>query len=156
MESLNIGIVTAFIAGVLSFASPCVLPIVPGYLSFITGLGLEELMNREKRSSVVRSATLNSFMFVLGFSLIFILLGASASVAGSFLREHLVLLSRFAGAMIVVLGFHMTGLVRIPFLMYEKRMHGDGGSRGVGKSFVAGLLFSFGWTPCIRPILARI
>ncbi len=156
MEALNIGILTALAAGVISFASPCVLPIVPGYLSFITGLGMQDFANRNRAPSILRKAAINSIAFVAGFSLIFILLGASATVIGTLLRQHLGTLSKIAGVMIIVLGLHMTGILRIPFLMYDKRLQGQTKAKGIGRSFVAGLVFAFGWTPCIGPILAGI
>lgn len=156
MDTLNVGLLTALIAGFISFASPCVLPIVPGYLSFITGLGLQELTDQEKRKTIIRKAAINSILFVAGFSIIFILLGASATTIGSVLRENLNVLAKFAGAIIFILGLHMIGLIRIPFLLYEKRVHAESKSIGAGRSLIAGILFAFGWTPCIGPILAGI
>jgi cytochrome c-type biogenesis protein len=156
MDTLTIGLLTAFAAGFISFASPCVLPIVPGYLSFITGLGLQELTEQEKRKTIVRKAAINSVLFVLGFSIIFILLGASATTIGSALHENLNIISKFAGVIITILGLHMIGLIRIPFLLYEKRLHAESKSLGAGRSLIVGILFAFGWTPCIGPILAGI
>lgn len=156
MDTLNIGLITAFIAGFISFASPCVLPIVPGYLSFITGLDLEDLTNHDRRRTVLKRAAVNSVLFVVGFSVIFILLGASASAVGNFMRSNLSTLGKIAGAIIIVFGLHMVGLVRIPFLLYEKRLRSTSASSGLSRSFAAGLLFAFGWTPCIGPILAAI
>ncbi len=156
MDTLNIGLFTALIAGIISFASPCVLPIVPGYLSFITGLGLQDLTDKDRRKTVIRKAALNSVVFVIGFSTVFILFGASATAIGSFMRENHSIIGKVAGAVIVVLGLHMVGLIRIPFLLYEKRMSSSSNSHGVGRSLSAGVLFAFGWTPCIGPILAGI
>jgi cytochrome c-type biogenesis protein len=156
MDTLNIGLLTALIAGVISFASPCVLPIVPGYLSFITGLGLQELTDQEKRKTIIRKAAINSILFVAGFSIIFILLGASATVVGRFLRENLDVIAKFAGGIIIIFGLHMVGLIKVPFLLYEKRVHAESKSIGAGRSLTAGILFAFGWTPCIGPILAGI
>lgn len=156
MDTLNIGLLTALISGVISFASPCVLPIVPGYLSFITGLGLQDLTNQDRRKTVLRKAAMNSIVFVVGFSIVFIILGASATAAGSFLRDNLGILGKVAGAVIVIFGLHMVGLIKIPFLLYEKRLHSESKSLGAGRSLTAGILFAFGWTPCIGPILAGI
>lgn len=153
---MEVNFITALIAGVLSFASPCVLPIVPGYLSFITGMGLDQLTQKESRSKVLHSAFLNSVVFVIGFSLVFILLGASATAVGKFLQEYMGILSKIAGAVLILFGLHMIGLVKIPFLLYEKRIHQEGKRVGTIRSFTAGLLFAFGWTPCIGPILAGI
>lgn len=156
MDTLNIGLITAFIAGFISFASPCILPIVPGYLSFITGLGLEDFTNHDRRRTVLKRAAVNSVLFVVGFSVIFILLGASASAVGNFMRSNLSTLGKIAGTIIIVFGLHMVGLVRIPFLLYEKRLRSTSASSGLSRSFAAGLLFAFGWTPCIGPIPAAI
>jgi len=155
-SGLDVGVFTALVAGVISFASPCVLPIVPGYLSFITGLGLDELTRDEQRSRVLKIATVNSTLFVLGFSIIFVLLGASATAVGNLLRQHLDVLGKIAGVVIIVLGLHMVGLVKIPFLLYEKKVQAGAKAPGTVRSFLAGIFFAFGWTPCIGPILAGI
>ncbi len=152
----DIGIFTALIAGVISFASPCVLPIVPGYLSFITGLGLDQLTSQEHRSRVLKVASVNSALFVIGFSIVFVLLGASATAVGNLLREHLDILGKIAGVIIIVLGLHMVGLIKIPILLYEKKVQAGAKAPGTIRSFLAGIFFAFGWTPCIGPILAGI
>lgn len=156
MDTLNIGLLTALAAGIISFASPCVLPIVPGYLSFITGLSLQDLTEQESRRKVIHKATINSILFVAGFSIVFILLGASANAVGNFLRENLDIIGKAAGAVIVILGLHMVGLVQIPFLLYEKRIHLQTRLSGNAGSLIAGFFFAFGWSPCIGPILAGI
>jgi cytochrome c-type biogenesis protein len=152
----NVGIVTAFVFGFLSFISPCVLPIVPGYISFISGLSFTEMQNSVQRATLRKKILSNSLFFVLGFSFVFIALGASASAVGQFLREQLDIISKVAGAVIVVFGIHMTGIYKIPFLNYEKRLHTSQKPIGLLGSFVVGLAFAFGWTPCIGPILASI
>ncbi len=152
----NVSILTAFVFGLISFISPCVLPIVPGYLSFISGLSFEEMQNADNLASVRKRVLANSLVFVLGFSLVFIALGASASAVGQFLHEWLNLISKIAGIVIIIFGIHMTGLYRIPFLNYEKRIHSQAKPMGFIGSFVVGLAFAFGWTPCIGPILAGI
>lgn len=154
MEQVNI--ITAFAFGILSFVSPCVLPIVPGYLSFISGVSFDEMQAVANVAAVRRRILLNALLFVAGFSVVFIALGASATAVGQFLHEQLATISKVAGVIIVILGLHMTGLVRIPFLNYEKRFHTKGKPLGLLGAFVVGLAFAFGWTPCIGPILAVI
>jgi cytochrome c-type biogenesis protein len=152
----NVSYLTAFFFGFLSFVSPCVLPIVPGYLSFISGTSFEEMTKNAGRSDVRRRIFFNSIFFVFGFSLVFISLGASATFVGQVLREHLHIITRIAGAVIIIFGLHMTGLFKIPFLNYEKRFQTKGKPLGAAGAFVVGLAFAFGWTPCIGPILAAI
>ena len=152
----NVTILLAFAAGFASFISPCVLPIVPGYLSFISGVTFEEMSVSSARSEIRRRIFLNSVFFVIGFSLVFIALGASATFIGQVLRDQLHLITKIAGAVIIVFGLHMTGLVKIPFLNYEKRFHSKGRPLGTAGALVVGLAFAFGWTPCIGPILASI
>ncbi len=153
---MEIGLITALIAGILSFSSPCVLPIVPGYLSFITGMGLDQLTQKESRNKVIKTAFFNSVIFVLGFSIVFVLLGASATAVGKFLQQYSNVISKIAGVVLVTFGLHMIGVVKIPFLLYEKRIHQEASRVGVFRSLLAGLFFAFGWTPCIGPILAGI
>lgn len=153
---MDIGLGIALLAGLLSFASPCVLPIVPGYLTFITGMSFEELTGQQGGSRLVATALIKSLPFVLGFSLVFIALGASASAAGALLRANLGLMKNVAGVGIVILGLHLAGLLPIPALLREKRLSGGPSAPGMGRAFVAGILFAFGWTPCVGPILAGI
>ncbi len=150
----NVSILTAFVFGIISFVSPCVLPIVPGYLSFISGYSFDELLN-SSRTDLFKKVTLNSLLFILGFSVIFVALGASATAVGQFLVQKLELLSKIAGVIIIVFGLHMIGVFKIKFLNYEKKFHTDKKIGPLG-SFVAGLAFAFGWTPCIGPVLAAI
>lgn len=145
---------TAFIFGLLSFISPCVLPIVPGYISFISGVSLDEM--KEHSSSGLKKMLMNSILFVLGFSLVFVLMGAGATTFGNFLLEQKSILSLVGGALIIIFGIHMTGLFRISALNYEKRFYMQNKSFGLFGSFLVGLAFAFGWTPCIGPILATI
>ncbi len=151
----EIGLTAAFLAGVVSFISPCVLPLVPAYLSFMSGVSLADMRASERRPRQGLGVFLTSLAFVIGFSLVFVALGASASALGQRLLERLPLLARIAGVLILVLGVHMTGLVRIPLLAYERRFQAGGGA-GLATAFVMGLAFAFGWTPCIGPILASI
>jgi cytochrome c-type biogenesis protein len=153
---MDIGLGIALLAGFLSFASPCVLPIVPGYLTFITGMSFEELTGQQGHSHLVVSALLKSLPFVLGFSLVFIALGASASAAGAMLRAHLGLMKSIAGVGIIILGLHLAGVLPIPALLRDKHLTGEPTAPGIGRAFIAGILFAFGWTPCVGPILAGI
>ena len=143
----SVGLLVALTAGVLSFLSPCVLPLVPSYLSFVTGMSLEDL-----QEGVDRKATLiHSLLFVTGFSLIFITLGASASFLGSFLRYYEVWIARIGGAVIIVLGLHLTGVFKIAPLMRERRVHVNDKPAGYIGTVGVGAAFGAGWTPCIRP-----
>ncbi|MCB2229423.1 cytochrome c biogenesis protein CcdA [bacterium] len=148
---------TAILAGLLSFVSPCVLPLIPGYLSFISGVSVEELMSKERTGGNYRKLLLNTVFFVLGFSLVFILLGLGASGIGNFMQRHLGIFNKVAGVIVFLFGLHVTGLLRIKALNYEKRFHLTGQKkRGVLGSAVIGIAFGFGWTPCIGPILGTI
>jgi len=144
----------AFLAGVLSFLSPCVLPLVPGYVSLISGASVEELQSPERR--MLRTVMLHSFTFVLGFSVVFITLGAVATGVGQIVNEYHSILSKIAGVVVILFGLHLTGLLKIKALYADKRLHEvKGGASAVG-SFAVGFAFAFGWTPCIGPILATI
>lgn len=152
MNEVDVGIAIAFTAGVFSFLSPCVLPLVPSYLTFVTGMSLEDL-----QEGVDRKTTLtHSVLFVVGFSTIFILLGASASFLGQFLRQYEVLITRVGGVIIIVLGLHLTGVFRLTPLMREKRVHLADKPAGYLGTLGVGMAFGAGWTPCIGPILGAI
>jgi cytochrome c-type biogenesis protein len=152
----NVGILTAFVFGLLSFVSPCVLPIVPGYISFISGVSLDEMQSEEHKKSALRSIMLNSLFFISGFTLIFVLLGATATSLGKAFNEYYSTISKVAGVLIIVFGLHMMGLFKIDFLNYEKRFHVQEKKLGKFGSFLVGTAFAFGWTPCIGPVLAAI
>jgi cytochrome c-type biogenesis protein len=156
MFSQDVSIVLSFVAGLTSFISPCVLPIVPGYLSFISGVSLDDMQAAGANRTNTRRVLIASLAFVLGFSTVFVLLGASASLIGGFLKTNQTLLSRIAGVVIIIFGLHMTGLVKIPFLTYEKRFQTREKPISLLGAYVVGLAFAFGWTPCIGPILASI
>lgn len=151
MES--VGLFTAFLFGVLSFLSPCVLPLVPGYISFISGLSFEELENEKK---FLFKTFLSSVFFVLGFSVVFVSLGASATAVGKFLSDNMNVISKVAGVIIVLFGLHMTGIFKIKFLNYEAKLKTQGKPLGLIGAFIIGFAFAFGWTPCIGPVLATI
>ncbi len=152
----NISLFAAFTAGLISFISPCVLPLIPAYLSFISGVSVEEMKSRDKKSQALKKVSLNTVLFVLGFSVVFVALGASATFIGDFLLSKLSLFNKVAGAIIMILGLHLLGVFRIRFLNYEKRFHAKRRPLGLLGSFLMGLAFAFGWTPCIGPILAGI
>lgn len=152
----NVGAAAAFLAGIVSFLSPCVLPLVPGYISFISGLSLEELERSADRKAVFRKAGLGSVFFVLGFSLVFTSLGASASAVGGLLSSHMNILSKVAGVIIILFGLHTAGIMPIRWLYYQKKADASGLAPGYLGAFLMGLAFAFGWTPCIGPILAGI
>ena len=155
----NVTLFAAFIAGVLSFISPCVLPLIPGYLSFVSGVTLDDMRGTATAAAppgARRRAVIMSLAFVLGFSLVFISLGASATAIGALLMEHLSLLGKIAGAVIILFGLHMMGVLRIGWLYNEKRMQTSGKPAGFFGAMLVGIAFAFGWTPCIGPILAAI
>lgn len=152
----QISFLTAFAAGIVSFLSPCVLPLVPGYISFISGLSLEELSHDADRKKILKKAGFGSIAFVLGFSLVFIFLGASATAVGKFLADYSAVITKIAGVLIILFGLHTLGILPIRWLYYEKRFESGSLSPGLAGAFVMGLAFAFGWTPCIGPILAGI
>ena len=152
----SVGYGASFAAGLFSFLSPCVLPLVPGYVSFMSGLSLEELSREETSGTAMRHAGWESIFFVLGFAVVFTALGATASAAGKFLVAHLPVVTKIAGAIIVVFGVHMTGLITIPVLYKHVRADAAGFKPGYAGSFLMGLAFACGWTPCIGPILSGI
>ena len=150
----NVTLVAAFVAGFLSFISPCVLPLIPGYISFVSGASLEEM--RQGGLAARRQVLVRSIAFVLGFSVVFVALGASASAIGSFVSDKLNILTKIAGALIILFGLHMMGVFRLAFLDNEKRAQTRRKPTGPLGAFLVGLAFAFGWTPCIGPILAGI
>src|SRR5438876_919182 len=153
---MELSIFTAFVAGLVSFLSPCVLPLVPGYLSIISGSSLDQLKAREKDGSLFRTVLLNSIMFIVGFSITFILLGATATWLGQILLSRMKLLGQIAGLILIVFGIHLLGIIKFNVLYKDKRFHNVEKPRGLLGALVLGLAFAFGWTPCIGPILATI
>ncbi len=145
----------AFAAGFISFLSPCVLPLVPAYLVYLTGATIEHVANDEAVAASRRAVMLNALLFVLGFSTVFVALGASASFIGGFIRAWSAQLSIVAGVVIIIMGLHFLGLTRIGFLMREGRLSIPK-PVGLWGAYIMGLAFAFGWTPCIGPILAAI
>jgi len=157
MESGSVGLATAFVAGLISFLSPCVLPLVPAYLSYITGVSVEDMRQHGENAPAHRigKVLLHSVFFIAGFSLVFVALGASATTVGRTIQRHHRLFLQIAGVIIIIFGLHLTGLFKIGLLYREARFN-KAGRAGILGSFVIGLAFAFGWTPCIGPILAGI
>ena len=151
----EISIPAALVAGLVSFLSPCVLPLVPPYLIYLTGATIEHVANDESDAASRRAVMIAAVMFVLGFSTVFVSLGASASLIGSLIRAWSAQLSILAGIVIIVMGLHFLGLTRIGLLMREGRLPIPK-PVGLGGAYAMGLAFAFGWTPCIGPILAAI
>lgn len=156
MGNGTVGYGAALLGGLASFLSPCVLPLVPGYICFMSGMTLDELSAGADDRARMRHAGWESLFFVAGFSLIFTLLGATATEVGRLLAEHSEAVGRLAGSIIVLFGLHMTGLVPIKWLYYQKRANLASFKPGYAGSFFMGLAFAFGWTPCIGPILGTI
>ncbi len=145
--------IAAFLAGIVSFLSPCVLPLVPGYVSLISGTGAAAADNKQP---VLAKVMLNSLMFVMGFSIVFIMLGAAATTVGQWTAEYRRELTYIAGVVIIIFGLHLTGILKIKYLYADKRMHSVQGNSSAWGSFAVGFAFAFGWTPCIGPILTTI
>ncbi len=153
----DISVLTAIFAGGLSFLSPCVLPLVPPYLCYMAGVSMDEFQSgREGAGDTRRSIMLASFFFTLGFSTVFVALGAGASSIGGLLRSHMDILSQIAGVVIIIMGLHFLGLFRIGFLNREARFQSGGTPATMTGAYIMGLAFAFGWTPCIGPVLGAI
>ena len=149
-EPAGLGLLVAFAAGLLSFLSPCVLPLVPSYVGFLTGMTLPEMSGRR------RVALLHALLFVAGFSLVFVLLGASATALGSALKYYQVWIARIGGILVIVFGVLCLGLVRVGFLEQDRRLQLQNKPVGYLGSAVVGIAFGAGWTPCIGPVLGAI
>lgn len=156
MHSQEVTYFGAFIAGLLSFLSPCVLPLIPSYITYLTGLSFADLQAEHPTHKVRQTAMLHSLAFILGFTVVFVLLGASATLVGSFLNQHAGFLRKAGGILIVLLGVHVTGLIPISMLLGEKRITLHRKPAGFAGTFLVGIAFAAGWTPCIGPILAAI
>ena len=152
----DVSYMLAFFAFFLSFLSPCVLPLLPSYVSFITGVSFEDLTGKADRGRVRFLTITNSLVFILGFSSIFTLLGASSSAAGQFFFQYQEIIRITGGILIIIFGFFVAGVLRIDFLMREKKFHLNFKPAGYIGTFAVGMTFAVGWTPCIGPILGSI
>ncbi|WP_027486464.1 cytochrome c biogenesis CcdA family protein [Allorhizobium undicola] len=159
MSIAEIPFLTALLAGALSFLSPCVLPLVPPYLCYMAGISVEEFRGKDGQgaTAAARGAVMVSALcFTLGFATVFVALGAGASSIGMMLRQHLDLLSKVGGLIIIVMGLNFLGLFRIGLLAREMRFSGSGKPATATGAYIMGLAFAFGWTPCIGPVLGAI
>lgn len=154
----EVSIPLAFLGGILSFVSPCVLPLVPSYISFVTGISFEELTGDNENSKLKKVILLNSLMFILGFSTVFVvILGSSAQLLGSLFMQYQDLVRKIGGLVIILLGIHIIGIINFNILQRDKRLHFfKEKPSGLLGSFLVGIGFAAGWTPCIGPILSAI
>ncbi len=152
----NVTLLAAFAAGFLSFVSPCVLPLIPGYISFVSGISVDEMRSDAAPAASRLQIFLTSLAFVIGFSIVFVALGASATAIGKLMFAKLPLLSKIAGGILIVFGLHTMGVFRLAFLDTEKRVHSQRKPAGPLGAMLVGVAFAFGWTPCIGPILGGI
>lgn len=158
MGGLDISYAGAAGAGLISFLSPCVLPLVPAYLSYMAGTTLDRMLDDtgEAQAATTRRVFVSALAFVIGFSTVFIAMGASASALNRLILENIDIIGKIAGAVIVLFGLHYMGLLKIPLLYREARFHTKEASGGLVGAYLLGLAFAFGWTPCVGPILATI
>ncbi|MDP9017421.1 MAG: cytochrome c biogenesis protein CcdA, partial [Candidatus Eremiobacteraeota bacterium] len=155
MPTPQLNVATAFAAGFVSFISPCVLPLVPAYMSFLTGSTVEELKGDQTAAAKGRVIG-HSIAFILGFTIVFVLLGVFASAAGGILAANKLWIARIGGVIIIILGLNMMGVFKIPFLMMDKRPQFRSVNRSYIASLIVGIAFAAGWSPCIGPILSAI
>lgn len=146
----------AFLAGLLSFLSPCVLPLIPSYVSFITGISFRDLTVGTDRKKIRRVTAANALTFILGFSSVFIALGVSSSAIGKFFFAYMDTIRIIGGILVIIFGLFISGFLKLNFLMSEKKIHMSGKPAGYIGTFIVGMTFAAGWTPCIGPILGAI
>ena len=152
----ELSLLIVFTAGLLSFLSPCVLPLIPGYIAFVSGLSIDDMTESGWTDKKMTSAMLNSVMFVLSFSFVFVVLGASATWLGGFFVQRLPLLISIAGVVIIIFGLQQIGLFKFGFMLPTKQIDLPAEKMGLFKAPLLGAAFAFGWTPCVGPILAAI
>jgi cytochrome c-type biogenesis protein len=155
-QSQDISIFIAFSAGFLSFVSPCVLPLIPSYITYITGVSFKDLSDAETRRKLRWATACHSLLFIMGFSTVFILMGASATYLGQLLTRYQYWIMKAGGVLIIILGIYFTGLINLPFLQMERRFELRKKPLGYVGSFLVGIIFAAGWTPCVGPILSTI
>jgi cytochrome c-type biogenesis protein len=156
-ESLpQTSLLAAFLAGFLSFVSPCVLPLVPSYLMYITGLSLDQLTDSVERRRERTTIVNNAFLFITGFSLVFVAFGASASLIGQMLTDYQQVIRKVGGVFIMLFGLYVMGIVKLRFLMTERRIPLRGRPAGYAGSLLVGATFAAGWTPCVGPVLGTM
>lgn len=146
----------SLVMGIVSFASPCILPLIPSYVSYITGISYDELVSRESRRKNINITLFHSLAFVAGFSLIFVLLGATASLAGTILSRHLDTIRVVGGVLIIIMGVFVMDVINIPFLQREAKVHLKTRPAGYIGTFLIGMIFGAGWTPCTGPFLGSV
>lgn len=146
----------ALFAGLITFLSPCILPVIPSYLAFITGISIDEIAHEKNLRRARKTVLANSLLFILGFSIIFVLLGASATFIGKFLARNIRWLEIFGGAIVILLGLHFAGILKLKFLMREKKIHLQEKPIGFFGTMLVGMAFGAGWTPCVGPMLGAI
>jgi cytochrome c-type biogenesis protein len=158
MGGFEITYIGALVAGILSFLSPCVLPLVPPYLCYMGGVSLEQMTDKDEElpPGVMRAVLFSSVAFIFGFTTVFVAFGATASTIGQWVADYMDLLSQIAGGIIIILGLHFMGVFRIAFLYREARFQATTKPAGLVGPYIIGLAFAFGWTPCVGPVLAAI
>lgn len=156
IESTNISIFIAFIAGVFSFVSPCVLPIIPSYITYITGLSFEDFDKEQNKALVRKITVIHSLIFILGFTAVFVALGASATAIGNVFSKYKDVIRLVGGIIVILFGIHITGLINLKFLESEKKVYIKNKPTGYFGTLLVGITFGAGWTPCIGPILGSI
>ena len=156
MVEAQISFAIAFLAGLFSFISPCILPVIPSYLSYITGLSLDQLTDTSKQPKLRGMVMANAFLFITGFTAVFVVFGASASMVGQWLYDYQGLIRKVGGVLIIIFGLYVMGMLKLPFLMTERRVQLAARPAGYAGSVFIGMAFGAAWTPCVGPILGSM